>query len=147
MAICECGCGRELIGKQKRFRTDDCRTKWWSNVRRAGAGLAGGPVREMMTQAVSGPAVPIPGIIQKEKKRSFHHAKLDRSDVLKKTLDILRRTNPTTKEIQDYTGSTRASSDISELRANGVQIDAVYIGTVNGKRISRYVLTEKQDAA
>jgi hypothetical protein len=72
---------------------------------------------------------------------SFHHAKLEKSTVLQKTLELLKRTEPTTIQIAEYTGSTRASSDVSELRHNGFNILATYVGlSDNGRKVHRYKL-------
>jgi hypothetical protein len=72
--------------------------------------------------------------------KRLHTAKLDRSDVLQRTLAVLRKRFPTTLELAKATGSTRPSSDISDLRANGHTITSQYVGTVDGKRIFRYYL-------
>lgn len=78
--------------------------------------------------------------------KTFHHAKVEKSSVLQKTLDLLMRTEPTTIQIAEYTGSTRASSDVSELRANGFNILATYIGlSENGRKIHRYKLRSQDN--
>jgi hypothetical protein len=38
MPFCECNCKQELTGKQKRFATDACRARYWTNARKIGAG-------------------------------------------------------------------------------------------------------------
>jgi len=53
--LCECGCSRELIGRQKRFASG-CREKYWSNARKIGAGK----IQAVLSQAVNGPVVQVP---------------------------------------------------------------------------------------
>src|SRR5512139_695438 len=40
--LCECGCKEELTGRQKRFRHDSHRAKYWSDARKRGAALGQG---------------------------------------------------------------------------------------------------------
>ncbi len=52
--------------------------------------------------------------------------------------------NPTTFEINEATGSTRASSDISELRAQGFSIVCIPCGkSENEIGVNRFQLTEE----
>lgn len=75
---------------------------------------------------------------------SFHAASLD-SPRLKKLLALLQErgeSGATTMEICDQCASTRASSDISELRKNGVQVAMEYRGlNGNNRKVYRYKLT------
>ena len=75
--------------------------------------------------------------------KTFHHSKLT-SPRLQKLLAYLQECSLrgcTTLEIAQACCSTRPSSDCSELRANGVQIETQFEGTnENGRRIYRYTL-------
>lgn len=78
-------------------------------------------------------------------KGSFHAASLS-SPRLRKMLDALEAnpvTGCTTMTLCQWCDSTRASSDISELRRNGVPIEVTYEGkNQNGRRVYRYKLGE-----
>ncbi len=75
----------------------------------------------------------------------FHHGSLD-NQRLKVVLDLLRSraaSGATTMEINTITNSTRASSDVSEIRHNGLEVVCVYEGrTQNNRKINRYYLAE-----
>ena len=77
--------------------------------------------------------------------KTFHHSTLD-SPRLAKLLAFLRERGAqgaTTLEICQHCCSTRASSDVSEARANGVKFVEKYEGqNENGRRITRYFLAE-----
>ena len=52
----------------------------------------------------------------------------------------------TTIEINERCQTTRASSDISELRQNGVEVQVDFNGTSqNGRKVYRYSLWQPQD--
>ena len=74
-------------------------------------------------------------------RRSFHHSSLD-SPRLKKLLAFLQErggSGATTFEITQQCQTTRASSDVSELRANGIAVEDSFEGTnENGRKIFRY---------
>ena len=78
-------------------------------------------------------------------RRSFHHSTLD-SPRLKKLLAFLRErgtAGATTFQITLACHTTRASSDVSELRANGIAVEAVEEDcTLTNRRIFRYKLIE-----
>jgi hypothetical protein len=75
--------------------------------------------------------------------KTFHHSTLE-SPRLAKLLAFLRQRGQhgaTTFEITAECLTTRASSDISELRANGIQVDCSCEGmTETGRKINRYKL-------
>lgn len=75
--------------------------------------------------------------------KTFHHSTLD-SPRIAKLLDFLKQrghAGATTLEITANCETTRASSDISELRANGVDVSCSYEGkTATGRSINRYAL-------
>jgi hypothetical protein len=121
--FCDCGCGIELKPDQVRWANGNaCKNKFNNMARHKG--------QELLTR-----------------KTNFHFANAERSDVLQKTLAFLRQGPRTTIEITHHTGTTRASSDISELRANGYMIDCEYVGlSDNGKKIHRYILREERAA-
>ena len=76
-------------------------------------------------------------------RRSFHHGSLE-TPRLKKLLDYLRlrgTQGATTMDIALACATTRASSDVSEARANGVEIMVIDEGlNENGRRITRFIL-------
>jgi hypothetical protein len=78
---------------------------------------------------------------------TFHHAGLD-SPRLAKLLDFLRAkgsAGATTLDLAQGCVSTRPSSDVSELRANGLNIVADYEReTATGRRVFRYRLVESE---
>jgi hypothetical protein len=61
-----------------------------------------------------------------------------RSHIKRKILGLLMKSNPTTLEINTYSGSTRGSSDISELREQGFSCECIKCGSVN-----RFQLTDE----
>lgn len=73
----------------------------------------------------------------------MHHATLERSARLQKTLDVLLDGEyHTTADIQRHTGSMAPGTDISELRANNIAIDpAKFIKKENGRSIYAYKLS------
>ena len=76
-------------------------------------------------------------------KPTFHAGKLGKSQRLDKLLTFLRKRGAggaTTMGITIHCGSTRPSSDVSELRHNGVAIRTDYEGLDNGRRIYRYTI-------
>ena len=76
---------------------------------------------------------------------SFHASPLQ-SSRMQRLLTFLRARGSqgaTTLEINERCDSTRASSDVSELRANGLRVVASYEGkTESGRRVHRYALRE-----
>ncbi|MDE2102239.1 MAG: hypothetical protein KGL39_33645 [Patescibacteria group bacterium] len=75
--------------------------------------------------------------------RSFHHSTL-KSPRLKILLAFLREcgdAGATTIQITEACRTTRASSDVSELRANGIRVEDSYEGMAeSGRKIYRYRL-------
>lgn len=76
---------------------------------------------------------------------SFHAATLE-SNRVQKLLSLLRAVREkgaTTLQINEACGSTRASSDVSELRANGVAVVCRHDHTTDsGRRVHRFWLEE-----
>lgn len=73
----------------------------------------------------------------------FHASPLT-SDRIQRVLTVLRQRPATTLELNELCGSTRASSDVSECRANGCVINAEYVGTnETGRRVYRYHLVSE----
>jgi hypothetical protein len=77
-------------------------------------------------------------------KNTFHAARLEKSIRLRRVLAVLRgsrRSGITTLALNELAHSTRGSSDVSELRANGFVIECRPGGTTpDGLRIHRYHL-------
>ena len=76
-------------------------------------------------------------------RRTFHHSSLEsgRMQKLLRYLESVGDIGATTMQICQACQTTRASSDISELRANGVEIEDQFDGTnENGRKIYRYRL-------
>ena len=84
--------------------------------------------------------------LELQTRRPFHAASLARSKKLQRVLAFLRErgaSGATTWEINQACQSTRSSSDISELRFNGIQIDCIPEGVnENGAQVNRFVLME-----
>ena len=80
---------------------------------------------------------------------SFHKSPLH-AERMQKLLTFLRERGQhgaTTLEINEHCSSTRASSDVSELRANGVRVVMSYEGkTESGRKIHRYAIVEERSA-
>ena len=74
--------------------------------------------------------------------KTFHHGKLDSPRVKKVHEALARHGHLTTMEIAHVCQTTRPASDISELRACGIGVNAEYVGTENGRKIYRYRLVE-----
>jgi hypothetical protein len=78
---------------------------------------------------------------------SFHKSPLS-AERMQKLLFFLRgrgATGATTLDINEHCASTRASSDVSELRANGQRVVMAYEGkTANGRKLHRYFLIEEK---
>lgn len=78
-------------------------------------------------------------------KKSFHHAS-DNSDRIQRIVKFLRskgEKGATSLEISDACYSPRASSDVSEARACGHNIDCKYEGkSPTGRKIYRYRIYE-----
>lgn len=79
---------------------------------------------------------------------TFHHGTLE-SPRLAKLLAYLKQRGDdgaTTLELAQGCYSTRPSSDVSELRANGVLIETLFEGVnENGRRVHRYRLIEREE--
>jgi hypothetical protein len=77
--------------------------------------------------------------------KSFHHGNLE-SPRLKKLLDFLRQRGTigaTPFDMIANCGTTRPTSDISELRANGVAIDCEFERhTETERKVFRYRLSQ-----
>ena len=77
--------------------------------------------------------------------KTFHHSSLS-SPRLAKLLAFLRECKArgaTTLQITQACTTTRASSDVSELRACGVKVVDKFEGTnENGRKVFRYFLAE-----
>ena len=72
--------------------------------------------------------------------KTFHHSTLD-SPRLAKLLAYLRERGnlgATTFELTAECLTTRAASDVSELRANGIPVACEYVGMSNGRKVHRY---------
>lgn len=83
---------------------------------------------------------------EQKPKRTFHLSSINKDNkrgrILRDTLELLMRTEPTTREINLHSGSTRASSDISELRHQGFDIECIPSGeSSNGIKINRFRLS------
>lgn len=80
-------------------------------------------------------------------ENTFHHSSLD-SARIKKVHEFLKArgdTGATTIELTDACGTTRASSDCSELRANGVNVVAEYVGKSDaGRKVWRYKIVRPE---
>ena len=75
----------------------------------------------------------------------MHAAKLEKSARLQNMHNALRKAGgkgATTWELIHSAVSANVSSDISELRRNGIKIDCVRQGIGSGRAIYRYWLTE-----
>jgi len=79
------------------------------------------------------------------KKRQFHFTRIEleneRGSILRKTLELLMRCEPSTLEINLHSGSTRGSSDVAELREQGFHAECYPDKSVSGKKINRFRLT------
>jgi hypothetical protein len=143
MRYCECGCKAELTGKQKRW-SPGCGNRFWSNARKLGAGK----VRELLTRAVSPETTPVSILIKADRRKTFHFAPLENNPRLEKILARLKRGSATTVELTNDTGTTRASSDVSELRANGHVITCTYLKKAeSGRKIFMYEWMGKESGA
>ena len=102
------------------------------------------PLRQMVQRCRHGP---LSGRRNFNLKSTFHHGSL-KSNRLKNILRCLKNAGmdgTTTFEILNhcYPTTTRPSSDISELRANGIKIKTKYEGkSVNGRKIFSYKLVK-----
>ena len=76
----------------------------------------------------------------------MHNANIETSKRLQDTLGaLIAFDEPTTREIQQSTGSMSVSTDISELRQNGYEIDCWQDRkTENGRKIYRYKLLNRE---
>jgi len=108
MSVCECGCNEMLTGKQKRFKNDTHRARYWSDMRRKGAALGKG-LDALLPKKNGKPKCGHPG----------------RSKRLAKTLNVFldrRGQDITTLEIHAITNGVKVSTDIDDLRRAGYSI-------------------------
>jgi hypothetical protein len=79
----------------------------------------------------------------------MHAAKVEKSTRLRKCLMFLRaagRPGATTAELQGFTASMAPATDVSELRAQGYEIDCTYQGTSRrGRKVYRYTYKGKKE--
>ena len=78
---------------------------------------------------------------------TFHHASIDSDRIQRiiKALSDAGRSGLTTIQLNDICGSTRASSDVSEVRSCGIPIRCKYEGqTDSGRRVFRYRLVSQE---
>lgn len=78
----------------------------------------------------------------------MHNANVEKSDRLKRTLEILNAfpEGATTWDIQSLSNSMAPATDVSELRQNGYRIDCEYRGkTSTGRRVYAYKLNGKKE--
>lgn len=124
MRYCECGCEAKLTGKQKRW-APGCGDLFWSNARKLGADK-----------------------VRDNRRKTFHFAPVENNPRLEKILARLKRGSATTVELTNDTGTTRASSDVSELRANGHVITCTYLKKAeSGRKIFMYEWMGKESGA
>jgi hypothetical protein len=101
-------------------------------------------IQAVLAESVSENVTPVSIVPTVQKKRTFHFSRIDREnergEILRKTLGFLTYCEPSTREINEYSGSTRASSDISELREQGFPIECFKAKSESGKDINRFRL-------
>ena len=75
----------------------------------------------------------------------MHHANIQRSERLRRVLAALSSGQWITTMALGYAAkSTRPSSDVSELRHSGVEVDCEYVGpSETGARVHKYRLAKK----
>jgi hypothetical protein len=113
-----------LTGKQKRW-APGCGDLFWSNARKLGADK-----------------------VRDNRRKTFHFAPVENNPRLEKILARLKRGSATTVELTNDTGTTRASSDVSELRANGHVITCTYLKKAeSGRKIFMYEWMGKESGA
>ena len=135
MAVCECGCGAELSGKQKRFKNGRCRMNWWSEIRR-NAALGRGLGALLPQETVLKPA------------GKMHRRNAATNPRLQRLLAFLRDGPKTNVEIGGHMKSTSASTIVSDLRQNGFDIRGRYLRmTKDRHKIYLYTLVESDKAA
>jgi len=106
--------------------------------------LQGSKIQSVLSEAVSENVTPVSIVPTLKKNRTFHYSSIGRDNergrILENTLALLMTGEPSTREINEYTGSTRASSDISELREQGFLIECFKAKSDSGKDINRFRL-------
>ena len=108
---CECGCGQELTGRQKRFVNDKHRAQWWTLARRKGAAKGHAHAREVIGNPNLEPLL----------------------------MAIMARKVMTSAELQAITGSMAIATDLSNIRRHYPQLsEAKYLHTKNGRRVFEY---------
>ncbi len=76
-----------------------------------------------------------------ERPSGIHSANIESSGRLQRVLGMLKDGNPHTKrDIRLRTGSECVATCISELRANGYNIECKFVGFINGAKIYSYTL-------
>lgn len=79
----------------------------------------------------------------------MHAANAEKSQRLRKCLNFLRSWGSkgvTTAELQGFTASMAPATDVSELRAQGYEIDCTYQGkSERGRRVYRYTYRGKKE--
>ena len=123
MALCECGCGETLTGRQKRFKCDDHRARYWSNCRKAGA-LGKG----------------LDALLPRKKDKP-HCGNVSKSKRLRSTLAVVKELKTfTTLQLQERTGGMKVSTDIDDLRRAGYPVSmARYVRTTDaGRKVYEY---------
>ena len=79
---------------------------------------------------------------------TFHHSSLE-SPRIQKLLAFLKergQQGATTMEIAVNCASTRPASDVSELRACGIEVQTDFVGTnANGRKVFKYSLWQPVD--
>ena len=112
MALCECNCGEELTGRQKRFRNDKHRAKFWTTARRKGAATG----------------------------HAHHRWVIGNTHLEPLLMAIMSRKIMTSLELQRITGSMSIGTDLSNIRRYYPQLSrAKYLRkNENGKKVYQY---------
>jgi hypothetical protein len=135
MAVCECGCGEELSGKQKRFRFDKCRLAWHGRARKMGQAALGKGLGELIVerQAEGGRLKVRVGVMRRRN--------VEKNPRLQRLLSFLKSGPKTTIEIRYHMNSNAPSTEVSDLRQNGFDIRCNYLRVTNdGRKVYLYTL-------
>lgn len=147
MALCNCGCGETLTGKQKRFKNDDHRARYWSNCRKAGA--LGKGLDALMRQAAGCEREPISGTLRTgfdallpKQKGAPHCGHPSKSTRLRLTLEAIKSHGGwiSTLRIQEKTRGVKVSTDIDDLRRAGYPVSMAHYShtTLDGRKVYLY---------